>query len=92
MHEYFSECLWIMEEHKGKHQYCSQQQKDELVHLVTGDSDLLSGKLTNKFSYKDAEKKWTLIASELNAIPGGQKDWKQWRKVFFFFKFQPSLM
>lgn len=66
-----------------KHQYCSQQQKDELVNLVTEDRDLVCGKFSNKFTNKDAEKKWIAITSKLNSIPGGQKNWKQWRKVYF---------
>ncbi|KAK4882623.1 hypothetical protein RN001_005942 [Aquatica leii] len=39
-------------------------------------------KLTHQFTNKDSAKKWILIASKLNAIPGGQKDWKQWRKTW----------
>ncbi|KAK4884960.1 hypothetical protein RN001_001231 [Aquatica leii] len=66
----------------NKHQYCSQNQKEELVRLVTENKNLLSGKLTHQFTNKDLAKKWILIASKLNAVPGGQEDWKQWRKVF----------
>ncbi|CAG9769693.1 unnamed protein product [Ceutorhynchus assimilis] len=58
------------------------QQKDELVNLVTKDRDLVCGKFSNKFTNKDAEKKWIAITSKLNSIPGGQKDWKQWRKTW----------
>ncbi|KAK9675155.1 Myb/SANT-like DNA-binding domain [Popillia japonica] len=67
---------------RRKHQYCSQQQKDELVNLVREEPDLLIGKLTNTFTYKDSEMKWIEIESKLNAIPGGQKNWKQWRKTW----------
>lgn len=56
-----------------KHQYCSQQQKDELVNLVTEDRDLVCGKFSNKFTNKDAEKKWIAITSKLNSIPGGSE-------------------
>ncbi|KAK9679338.1 Myb/SANT-like DNA-binding domain [Popillia japonica] len=95
---------------RRKHQYCNQQQKDELVYLVREEPDLLIGKLTNTFTYKDSERKWIEIEreepdlligkltntftykdserkwieieSKLNAIPGGQKNWKQWRKTW----------
>ncbi|KAF5271165.1 hypothetical protein FQR65_LT09062 [Abscondita terminalis] len=67
---------------EAKHQYCSKQQKNELVEMVVNDCDLLSGKLTNTFTFKQAQKRWEAIATKLNAIPGGQKDWKQWRKTW----------
>ncbi|KAJ8964899.1 hypothetical protein NQ314_004538, partial [Rhamnusium bicolor] len=40
------------------------------------------GKFTNSYTYKDAEKDWTELATILNSIPGANKNWKQWRKTW----------
>lgn len=42
---------------------------------------LVSGKFTNTYTFKDATKECQEIAQLLNSMPGAQKDWKGWRKV-----------
>lgn len=62
--------------------YCSNKQKEVLIDILQNEEQLISGKFTQKFTFKDAQNKWTEIATILNSIPAGtQKDWKQWRKV-----------
>lgn len=61
--------------------YCSKTQKEMLIQLLTKDSQLISGKFTSTFTFKDARNRWIEIADTLNAIPGCVKDWSQWKRV-----------
>lgn len=61
--------------------YVSSQQKNKLIEIVTNDQNLISGKFSACFTYKDSQKKWEAITNILNAFPGANKTWKQWRKV-----------
>ncbi|CAH1104536.1 unnamed protein product [Psylliodes chrysocephalus] len=67
-----------------KKSYCSRKQKELLVELLKlkENEDLISGKFNQKFSYKDSENKWQKIAATVNAVPGSQKDWKHWKKIW----------
>ncbi|XP_029340910.1 uncharacterized protein LOC107884895 [Acyrthosiphon pisum] len=61
--------------------YCSKTQKEMLIQLLTKDPQLISGKFTSTFTFKDARNRWIEIADTLNAIPGCVKDWSQWKRV-----------
>lgn len=50
--------------------YCSKAQKEMLIELLKKDSQLISGKFTSTFTFKDARNRW--IADTLNAIPGSK--------------------
>ncbi|CAI6367430.1 unnamed protein product [Macrosiphum euphorbiae] len=62
--------------------YCSKTQKEMLIQLLTKDSQLISGKFTSTFTFKDASNRWIEIADTLNAIPGCVKDWSQWKRTW----------
>lgn len=61
--------------------YASLLQRSALFELMQKHPQLVSGKFTNQFTKKDAQRQWEGIAQILNGIPGGKKDWVQWRKV-----------
>lgn len=58
-------------------------QKNCLIEYVKRHPNLQSGKFSNQFTYKDAQKKCTTIGTILNSMPGAYTDWKSWRKVKF---------
>ncbi|KAG5880103.1 hypothetical protein JTB14_011606 [Gonioctena quinquepunctata] len=62
--------------------YCSQQQKQQLIEMVTRDKELLSGKFSNSFTKEDCMEKWETIAQVLNSMPGASKQWMQWKKTW----------
>lgn len=64
-----------------KKMYCSKSQKEMLIELLQKDPQLISGKFTKHFTYKEARKRWTTISDTLNALPGCSKDWSQWKRV-----------
>lgn len=66
---------------KAKVTQVTDAQKKVLLEYLKNNKDLQSGKFTNKFTYKDAQKKWNEVAEMLNSMPGSSKDWKSWRKV-----------
>lgn len=70
---------FLMED--SKKIYCSKAQKEMLIELLKKDSQLISGKFTSTFTFKDARNRWIAIADTLNAIPGCVKDWSQWKRV-----------
>eukprot|EP00102_Acyrthosiphon_pisum_P026237 XP_016663447.1 PREDICTED: uncharacterized protein LOC107884895 [Acyrthosiphon pisum] len=53
-----------------------------LIQLLTKDPQLISGKFTSTFTFKDARNRWIEIADTLNAIPGCVKDWSQWKRTW----------
>ena len=59
----------------------TSEQLTHLSALVNQHPDLVSGKFSNVFTKKHAEKLWQQIAVELNQMQGATKDWKRWRKV-----------
>jgi len=61
----------------------TQHQMQEQVELLRLDPQLVSGKFTPTFTQKIAQKRWEAIAETLNALPGVNKCWTKWRKVFF---------
>lgn len=73
-----TECYWniykffsVEKQDQKKLQYCSGAQKRALIESVTADTELISGKFSNRFTLKDAQNKWEKIAATLNSIPGG---------------------
>lgn len=69
-----------------KKTYVTLQQKNKLIELVTSDKNLISGKFSSTFTFKDSQKKWEAITELLNSFPGAKKNWKQWRKVIRIFQ------
>ncbi|KAK4882369.1 hypothetical protein RN001_005688 [Aquatica leii] len=57
-----------------------------LVEYMKSKPQLISGKFSFSFTYKDVENEWQLIADSLDSMPGGQKDWKGWRKAWQDFR------
>ncbi|KAK4882367.1 hypothetical protein RN001_005686 [Aquatica leii] len=57
-------------------------QKSALIQSVQLNSQLILVKFTTTFTHKKAQQLWMHISETLNAIPGGRKDWKQWRKTW----------
>jgi len=55
-----------------------------LVEFITKDPLLCAGKFNQNFTHKTAQKKWEMIAAELNALPGAEKSWDKWKKVRMF--------
>lgn len=59
----------------------SSEQKKEMVEYMERHPNLQKGKFSNDFTYKKAQLLWEGLAKSLNALPGANKDWRQWRKV-----------
>jgi hypothetical protein len=59
----------------------SAEQKATLIELLKNEAQLITGKFSATYTFKDAKKKWEEISSTLNSIPGAKKEWKQWRKA-----------
>lgn len=57
------------------------EQKRELLEFMENHPELRSGKFSQQFTFKKAQKLWLELSEKLNAYPGAQKEWKQWRKV-----------
>ncbi|KAK9717535.1 Myb/SANT-like DNA-binding domain [Popillia japonica] len=53
-----------------------------LIEFLEKEKDLISGKFSTTFTFKEAQRRGENIAEILNAIPGASKDWKQWRKTW----------
>jgi len=51
----------------------TQFQIKSLVELTAKYPLLCAGKSTQRFTHKQPKKKWEIIASELNALPGEKK-------------------
>lgn len=43
--------------------------------------ELKRSKFTKDFTYKKGKQLWEEVASNLNAMPGANKNWEKWRKV-----------
>ncbi|KAF2901645.1 hypothetical protein ILUMI_04540 [Ignelater luminosus] len=71
-----------MSELKSRLGNISRQQKTVLIEYIEANSELVSGRFSASFTFKDAQLKWEQLAATLNAIPGAQKDWKKWRKTW----------
>lgn len=61
--------------------YISTDQRTALLAFMEKEVELGSGKFTNTFTYKTAQKLWETIATELNSMPETTKTWLHWRKV-----------
>lgn len=61
--------------------YVSGEQKNKLFTLMQDRPALCSGQFSTSFTKKEGQKEWLNIATTLNGIPGGKKNWTQWRKV-----------
>jgi hypothetical protein len=60
----------------------NSEQKELLAEYIRRHPNLISGKFSSSFTFKDGQKMWQDAADVLNAIPcGGYKTWVQWRKV-----------
>lgn len=70
-----------MEDVTERKVYCSKIQKEKLIECLKKDPQLISGKFSKSFSFKDARNRWTIIANTLNALPSCSKDWSQWKRV-----------
>ncbi|CAH0564419.1 unnamed protein product [Brassicogethes aeneus] len=60
----------------------SSEQKKEIIEFMERNPALEHGKFNNDFTFKSARTLWMSLSDSLNAIPGAQKDWKQWRKAW----------
>lgn len=43
--------------------------------------ELKCSKFTKDFTYKKGKQLWEELASNLNSMPGANKNWEKWRKV-----------
>lgn len=57
------------------------EQKKTLLEFLEEHSELVKHKQTNQFTNADTARLWREVTVKLNAIPGAQKSWKEWRKV-----------
>lgn len=64
--------------------YITNEQRKELIQFMEEYPELKCGKFTEKFSMKKAQELWMKLKDKLNALPGANKDWKQWRKVCIY--------
>ncbi|KAJ8715249.1 hypothetical protein PYW08_005230 [Mythimna loreyi] len=62
--------------------YVTVKQKKKLVELMAKHPELISGKVTQDFNYRDSQQLWQTITNECNSIPGARKSWRQWRKTW----------
>ncbi|CAH0552167.1 unnamed protein product [Brassicogethes aeneus] len=61
----------------------SRKQSQRLAEFLGKHNNLRKGKISSKFTHRDAQNLWECITNELNAIPGGlSKDWKSWKKTW----------
>ncbi|KAJ3647952.1 hypothetical protein Zmor_019794 [Zophobas morio] len=61
---------------------CSEKQVKMLVECVKSREELISGKHSSKYTYRDGQNEWDHIAELLNAIPGAHKNGQGWRKCW----------
>ncbi|KAI4463379.1 hypothetical protein MML48_4g00013344 [Holotrichia oblita] len=67
---------------KRKSSHPSNNQKKIMIEFLKKHYNLVSGKFSNNFTYKDAERLWQELTNILNSMPGAQKSWKNWRKTW----------
>lgn len=60
----------------------TKHQMKTLVELISNDPKLSAGKFSANFTKKIAKARWEDIAIELNSLPGCEKSWDKWKKVF----------
>ncbi|KAF5298644.1 hypothetical protein FQR65_LT19600 [Abscondita terminalis] len=60
----------------------SENQRQMLFQHIKENPQLIKSKFSATFTYKNAQQLWKNIETELNAITGTKKDWKQWRKTW----------
>ncbi|KAK4882799.1 hypothetical protein RN001_006118 [Aquatica leii] len=59
----------------------SLSQKNYLIEFIRENSQLVTSKFSNHYTYKDDQKLWMEVTENLNSIPGAKKWWMQWRKT-----------
>jgi hypothetical protein len=59
----------------------SALQKKILLEFIEENPTLVKQRISNQYKSGDIKTKWAQITETLNAIPGVQKSWKDWRKV-----------
>ncbi|KAF5270829.1 hypothetical protein FQR65_LT17784 [Abscondita terminalis] len=69
-----------MESKRSANIYASQQRT--MLEFLNAHPQLVSGKFTSTFTYKQAQALWHELTNILNAIPGAHKTWIQWRKTW----------
>ncbi|KAK9680541.1 Myb/SANT-like DNA-binding domain [Popillia japonica] len=67
---------------KRKSSHPSSNQKMMTMEFLKKNPQLISGKFSSNFSYKDAENLWVELAGVLNSMPDSEKTWKNWRKTW----------
>ncbi|CAG9814033.1 unnamed protein product [Phaedon cochleariae] len=67
---------------REKKSQITESQKNCLIEFLKRNPNLQSGKFSNQFTFKDAQRKWTEIGTILNSMPGATRDWKGWRKTW----------
>jgi hypothetical protein len=63
----------------------TNEQKTLLIEYMNKHPELVKGKLTSSFTLKDSVHLWNEISEILNSANGAKKDWKDWRKVNYFY-------
>lgn len=61
----------------------THQQKKVMFEFLKSKPELVCGKFTKRFTWKEAEEQWKQLTMLLNSTQGPKKDWKSWRKVKF---------
>lgn len=59
----------------------TNEQRSLLIEYMKNHPQLMKGKFSSSFTWKDSIQLWNDIAQILNAVNGTKKDWKGWRKV-----------
>lgn len=62
----------------------SMEQKKIILEFIKKHPNLASGKFSNNFTQKEAQRLWQELSVILNSC-GTEKDWKSWRKVIILF-------
>ena len=60
--------------------YVTVKQKKKLIELMAKHPELISGRVTQDFKYRDSQQLWHTITNECNSIPGANKSLSQWKK------------
>jgi len=59
----------------------TNEQRTLLIEYMKKHPQLIKGKFSSSFTWKDSIELWNKAAQILNSINGSKKDWKGWRKV-----------
>ncbi|XP_018566805.2 uncharacterized protein LOC108907552 [Anoplophora glabripennis] len=50
--------------------------------MLRNNEELLKSKFSSTFTHKKAQEQWSTISEALNAMPGANKTWVQWKKTW----------